>query len=124
MALIYVKEYYVKMLNQYIETKEDLKDFEQALKDGYITEEKLQDAIEDVERIKENLDRLGYIMFLLELPKRKKKKDRYLENGSNKLLLNYFKKTHSDAESVEAENINLLTHLRRELKALKNKKDE
>ena len=53
--------------------KEDLRDFETALKDGFITEEKLQDAIEDVNRIETNYN--SYCMYLiLELPNRKEKK--------------------------------------------------
>ena len=52
MALIDVKEYYYTMLNQYLEAKNDLKDFESALHDGYITEDRLVGVQEEVEKLK------------------------------------------------------------------------
>ena len=77
MALRDVKEYYFKMLGQYFEMKADLADFEQALKDGFITEEQMQAAIDDVDRVKQNYERLSYIMYLLNLPNRKSKQEKY-----------------------------------------------
>lgn len=43
MAIIDVKRYYYEVLNQYLEMKEDIADFEEALKAGYITEDKLEE---------------------------------------------------------------------------------
>ena len=65
MALRDVKEYYFKMLSQYLEMKADLADFEQALKDGFITEDQLQAAFEEVNKVQQNYERLSYIMYLL-----------------------------------------------------------
>ena len=48
MAVKDVKEYYYKMLAQYLEMKADLADFEQALKDGFITEDQVVEAKEEL----------------------------------------------------------------------------
>lgn len=120
MALQDVKEYYVKVLGQYVELKNDLTDFEKALKDGYITEDKLQSAVEDVERVKENVDRIAYILFLFNLPKRKDKKIKYKKN--NEPLAEYFKELKADKDSVIDENIDLMTLVREELKKLEENK--
>ena len=44
MAIKDVKVYFYNMLGQYLEMKEDLKDFDQALQDGHITEDKLEEV--------------------------------------------------------------------------------
>lgn len=116
MALSDVKEYYVKTLSQYTEVKENLADFEQALKDGYITEDKLESEIEDVARIKENVDRLAYILYLFNLPKRKDKKKKYKQ--ANESLEEYFKELKADSQSVIDENVDLITTIRESLKRL------
>lgn len=112
-----VKTYYYKVLSQYLEVKDDLKDFEQALKDGYITEDKLQSEIEDVERIKENVDRIAYILYLFNLPRRKEKRVKYKK--ANESLEEYFKRVKADKEAVIDENIDLMTDLRKSLEELK-----
>ena len=56
--------------------KADLADFEQALKDGFITEEQMQAAFEEVDRVQQNYERLSYIMYLLNLPNREAKRKR------------------------------------------------
>ena len=116
MALRDVKEYYFKMLGQYMEMKADLADFEQALKDGFITEEQMQAAYDDVDRIQQNYERLSYIMYLLELPNRKSKQPKY--NTRNKKLVEAFKDRKADSDSVELENRYALKAFREELKHL------
>ena len=74
MAVSDFRQYLGTVQRQYLEMKEDLRDFETALKDGFITEEKLQDAIEDVNKIETNYNRLLYVAYLLELPNRKESK--------------------------------------------------
>ena len=81
MAIKDVKIYYYNMLGQYLEMKDDLKDFEQALKDGHITEDKLADVTKDVEDLQNNYARLSFIMYLLELPSRKNKKEKFKKSN-------------------------------------------
>ena len=120
MALKDVKEYYFTMLAQYLEMKADLADFEQALKDGFITEDQMQNAFDEVNRVQQNCERLGYILYLFELPNKKAKKIKY--NKMHSQLVNLFKSKKADTESVEIENCDALKIFREELKKLK--KDE
>lgn len=120
MALIDVKEYYYTMLNQYLEAKEDLKDFEKALQDGYVTEDKLEIVKEELDNLKSNLDRIQYIMYLFEQPKNKKKKKVF--TTANTSLEKYFAENKLNLKAIEDENSSTLTHLRSELKKLEGTK--
>ena len=48
MAVKDVKNYFYTMLCQYIEEKQNLADFEEALKEGNITQEQMQEVMENV----------------------------------------------------------------------------
>lgn len=120
MAVKDVKDYYYKMVAQYLEMKNDLADFEYALKEGFITEEQLKAAIDEVNALQVNYDRLTYIMYLLELPNRKSKHARH--NKANKKVLNELKNRNADIESVMNENKSALDLFRKELKRLKENK--
>lgn len=119
MAVKDVKEYYYKMLAQYLEMKNDLADFEEALKNGFITEDQMQTALEEVNALQLNYDRLTYIMYLLELPNRRSKHARH--NKANKKILDALKDRKADIESVSLENKSALDNFRQELKKLANK---
>lgn len=118
MALIDVKEYYYKMLEQYLEMKDDLADFEQAVKDGHITEDQLVLVKEDFAAVEQNYQRLTYIMYLFELPKRKRKKIKFKKNKSNSLIETYMRANHADTAAVIDENTSMIAHLRAELEHL------
>jgi len=116
MAVKDVKRYYYAMLNQYLEMKADLADFEQAFTDGFITEDQLEAVREDILKVEANYDRLTYIMYLLEMPNRPTKKEGY-DKRNTKLTLNFEDKA-ANQTSVELENKSALDHLRQELKIL------
>lgn len=118
MAVKDVREYYFKLQAQKAELEADLADFDEALKNGFITEEQVQAAKEELIPYQINLDRLTYIMYLLELPARKSKKAKY--NKQNKKLLDELHKRGADAAAVEDENKSALDRFRAELKKLKN----
>ena len=120
MAVKDVKEYYFKLIAQKAELEADLTDFEEALKNGFITEEQMQAAKDELIPYQINLDRLTYIMYLLELPNRKAKKAKY--NKANKKIIEALKNRKADAESVELENKSALDNFRKELKKLKENK--
>ena len=80
MAIKDVKNYYYTMLGQYLEEKQNLSDFEEALKEGYITQEQMQEVMENVANLEVNYHRLVYIMYLLEMPNRKSKKPAYIKH--------------------------------------------
>lgn len=117
MALLDFKQYLYKVQQQYIEMKADLSDFEEALKAGYITEDKLQEVKNDVLELETNYHRLLYAAFLLEIPRKKSNKSKFKKQ--NKDLTTYFEAVSADEASVISENTSLLTHLRQELKNLK-----
>jgi len=120
MAVRDVKEYYFKLLAQKNEMEADLADFDEALKNGFITEDKVQAAKEELIPYQQNLDRIAYILYLLELPAQKSKQAKY--NKQNKKLLDEFKKREADEESILAENKSALDKFRAELKKLKEVK--
>ena len=120
MAARDVKEYYFKLIAQKAELEADLADFEEALKNGFITEEQMQAAKDELIPYQINLDRLTYIMYLLELPNRKAKKTKFAKQ--NKKILNELEKRKADERSVISENKSALDAFRKEVKELLNKK--
>ena len=121
MAIKDVKEYYYSMLSQYIEEKQNLADFSEALRDGLITEEQMQAVMENVANLEENYHRLAYIMYLFNMPNRAAKKPGYIRQHKN--ILDEFKRLGVDTESIKEENTDALAHFKAALHALK-KKDE
>lgn len=120
MAVKDVKKYYFKLIAQKAELEADLADFEEALKSGFITEEQMQAAKDELIPYQINLDRLTYIMYLLELPNRKAKKAKFAKQ--NKKILNELEKRKADERSVISENKSALDAFRKEVKELLNKK--
>ena len=120
MAVKDVKEYYFKLIAQKAELEADLADFEEALKNGFITEEQMQAAKDELVPYQINLDRLTYIMYLLELPNRKAKKAKFAKQ--NKKILDELGKRNADEQSVIAENKSALDAFRKEVKELLNTK--
>ena len=120
MAARDVKEYYFKLIAQKAELEADLADFEEALKNGFITEEQMQAAKDELVPYQINLDRLTYIIYLLELPNRKTKKAKFAKQ--NKKILDELIKRNADEQSVISENKSALDAFRKEVKELLNKK--
>ena len=120
MAARDVKEYYFKLIAQKAELEADLADFEEALKNGFITEEQMQAAKDELIPYQINLDRITYIIYLLELPNRKAKKAKFTKQ--NKKILDELGKRNADEQSVIAENKSALDAFRKEVKELLNKK--
>ena len=120
MAARDVKEYYFKLIAQKAELEADLADFEEALKNGFITEEQMQAAKDELIPYQINLDRLTYIVYLLELPNRKAKKAKFA--NQNKKILDELGKRNADEQSVISENKSALDTFRKEVKELLNKK--
>lgn len=111
-----VTEYCYTMLQQYIELQNDLKDFEQAFRDGHITEERLAEVKFDVERVKENYDRLVYIQYLYDLPNRPKKKEKFKK--ANKDIEQYFDEKNASSATVFEENKSIIGKIKAELKTI------
>lgn len=121
MAIKDVRHYFYSMLVQYIEEKQNLADFEEALKEGLITEDQMNEAMETVANLENNYHRLAYIMFLLDMPNKKSKKNAYVKQ--HKVILDELVKLGVDIESIKKENSDALIHFKAALKEL-SKKDE
>jgi hypothetical protein len=119
MAIKDVRQYFYNMLSQYIEEKQNLADFEEALKEGLITEDQMQEAMKTVANLEENYHRLAYIMYLLDMPNRKSKKTGYIRQYKN--ILEEFERLGVDLKSIKEENTDALAHFKAALNMLKEK---
>lgn len=117
MAVKDVRNYFYTMLSQYLEEKQNLADFEEALKEGHITQEQMQEALENVTNLETNYHRLVYIMYLLDLPNRKSKKDGYVKQY--KTIIDELQRLGADIDSIKEENSDALIHFKAALEALK-----
>lgn len=122
MAIKDVREYFYTMLSQYLEEKQNLADFEEALKAGFITEEQMQEALATVAALETNYHRLVYIMYLLDMPKRKAKKTQYVKQY--KTILEELQRLGADIGSIKEENSDALIHFKAALESLKNKSEQ
>lgn len=122
MAIKDVRHYYYSMLVQYLEEKQNLADFEDALKNGFITEKEMQEAVDTVLKLEENYHRLAYIMYLLDMPNRKSKKAIYTKQ--HKIVLKELESLGADINSIKEENSDALIHFKATLNKLKNKDEQ
>ena len=122
MAVKDVRNYFYNMLAQYIEEKQNLADFEEALKEGHITQEQMQEALDNVASLETNYHRLVYIMYLLDMPNRGSKKAGYVKQ--HKAILDELKALGADIDSVKEENSDALIHFKAALKALRGKGEQ
>jgi hypothetical protein len=116
MAVKHVKDYLYTIQQQYIEMKADLADMEEALKAGFITEDKLATVKENVEILETNYNRIAYINYLLDMPARKAKEPKY--NKQNKKQLEKFIAENATKEAVVEENTNALKIIKEEKEKL------
>lgn len=122
MAVKDVRKYFYTVLAQYLEEKQNLADFEEALKEGLITEEQMQEATETVANLETNYHRLVYIMYLLDMPNRDSKKATYVKQY--KVILKELADLGADINSIKEENSDALIHFKAALEALKNKGEQ
>lgn len=118
MAVKDVRTYLYTVQAQYLEMKNDLADFEEALQAGYITEDRLEEIKDEVARLENNYHRLLYIVYLLELPNRKAKQPKYRK--ANKKLEAEFERLNATDTQVFEENKSILSEMRTSIKRLKD----
>jgi hypothetical protein len=121
MAIKDVRQYFYAMLAQYLEEKRNLEDFQEALKEGLITEDQMHEAIETVAALETNYHRLVYIMYLLDMPNRGSKKAAYVRQYDS--ILEELSRLGADIASIKQENTDALIHFKKTLDNLR-KKDE
>lgn len=109
--------YLANVQAQVLATKNDLADFEQGLKDGYVTEQQVEDLRAEYQRIDDNYQRLLYVGYLLELPKSKWRKKRFRRKHED--LEIYLDKANATEDKVIKENEIAMELIKNEIKKLK-----
>ena len=104
MAKRHVEEYYNQVCNQWLAMQNELNDFAEEARKGLFPPEKLEEIKKSIQPLKTNYETLSYIMFLLNMPNRKKKERKYI--NSNKI------NTERSRENVLAEGENVLNNLK------------
>lgn len=121
MALKDVKKYYKQIESTYIEMANSAKDFDEALKDGFVTQEQFDQASQMFAKIKENYDRITYIMYLFMQPARKQKVAKYKK--INNKGLSYLESNKADLDSVYLENSDVLKEFKQLMGEINNGKN-
>ena len=109
--------YLANVQAQVLATKNDLADFEQGLKDGYVTEQQVEDLRAEYQRIDDNYQRLLYVGYLLELPKSKWRKKRFRRKHDD--LEIYLDKANATEDKVIKENEVAMELIKNEIVKLK-----
>ena len=118
MAKSHVVQYFLEVEHQYLEMLDNLKDFQELAENNTISQEDYKQALAEVELLKANYERIGYIMFLLNQPKRKSKK------LDKETLSWYDALKHASKEAILDENRDALCTLKELIRKgkLKNEK--
>lgn len=113
-----VLNYYLDVQNQYIEMLEISLELNKLLKQGVIEQddERLINIENEVNLIKNNYDRIAYILFLLNQPARKEKKK--VEYKQNKQFYDYLESSSKD--TIIKEDTDALKYLKKTIKELKD----
>ena len=77
MSIKDVKKYYDQITADYSEMIESLKEMEELAAQQVVNPDRVEELRKAVEPLKNNYMRISYIMFLLNMPNKKEKKERY-----------------------------------------------
>lgn len=111
-----VVNYYLSVQSQYLEMLEDIKDFDEALKNGQVNQQQYDQALESLSKLKENYERLSYIILLLQEPNRQTKKAKFKKR--NELVYDYLDGSSQDI--IKSENDDILKELKRLIGEINN----
>ena len=114
MAKRHVIQYFLELENTYVEMQDTLKELQQLASEGKVEESAYLDVKKDIDAIKENYDRVAYILFLLNKPNRKSKE----EDEVTKSWYKYLKT--SSKEAIVDESKDALAHFKKTLKEIKD----
>ena len=73
--------YFKQVEDQYLEMLADVKDYEKDHEAGYISDEKYNELVAQIDIVKVNYERISYIVFLLNAPARESKKTKYVKQN-------------------------------------------
>lgn len=111
MAYKHIKEYYDKICEQYLEMKDEIRDFEIEAQNNIMEPERLDMIKEQIKPLMDNYERWSYMMYLLNLPVKKSKQKSYQER--NKKFINNLNKNNS-LQSVLEENKQVINKMKGE----------
>ena len=115
-----VVQYYLEQQSLYFELINNVKDLDDAFKAGIIDESQLKQAQQEIDVVKNNYERLSYIMFLLNKPNRKSNKNK--EENINKEWYTYLK--GSSKEAIYDESRDALADFKKLVKETKQTEGE
>lgn len=118
MAKSHLIKYYLEVEYQYLEMLDTLKELKELVKEGKVSDETYTQEEANVIKLKENYERMAYIMFLLNQPQRKSKK------LDSETLLWYKELKNHSKEAIIDENKDVLCTFKSLIKEgqLKNEK--
>lgn len=85
MSIKHVKKYFDQIATDYTEMLDVVHELEEAVSENIVSQEKLDETMKVVERLKENYMRWSYMMFLLNQPNKKDKKKSYQKRMEKEL---------------------------------------
>lgn len=77
MSVKHIKKYYNDIAIQFMEMQEVLREAENNYSQKLVSPEQLENIKKTVEPLKQNYARISYIMYLLNMPAKNKKKNKY-----------------------------------------------
>ena len=109
MAKKHVMFHYAKMMEQYKRLENAANNMQQAFEAGEITEDKLQNFVSMVTKMRSDMEVLSYVVFLLNIPKHKWQVKKW--DKKNKDMIDYFKNAGIDKDSTYLEWDNVLASM-------------
>ena len=120
MSIKHVKQYYTQMESQYFEMQQNLKELKQDYEDGMIPSEVVAQMEQLVLPLKQNYERLSYIMYLLLKPAKESKK---WYDKQHCPVLQRIKDMKATKEDCAAENQDVLVRFKQYVKTLQETVD-
>lgn len=118
MALRHVNQYFLEIENQYFEMLDDLKELKELYAEHKIDDITYNQVSDEVTVLKQNYERIAYILFLLKQPNKKNK-------GEAKISKSWYDALkYSSKEAIVNENNDVLKHIKELIKEGKLDKDE
>lgn len=119
MAKVHVSNFYKEQIKQFLSMQETARKMEEAYKNKEVSEETYANFVQLTEALRTNVDRISYIVFLMNQPRFSLK--RFLKNHESKL--DYFAKHNADEAGVFAENNTVLQDMQQYIDLMKEIED-
>ena len=117
-----VEKYYWSMQEQYLSMTKMLTEVQKAINEGFLPEERLAEVKRNIATLRNNYERLGYIMFLLNKPNRNSKKHK--EEFQNRKYYKSMETCKCTQDAVEEENNDILKYFKTLLIEIESKKED